>query len=157
MDDQNLAAGEDNTLPTHSLLLQPPEEIPGGIPADTTPEVHQALDVFCKISALTTDKQALALVEEALRIIGHTDETVPAEGDLAPTTSKPTYEEYDRFFGVIRVTDRSARYTAVSLLVTYRNLLLEAEKGSSLAPSEWVALKASFKEMAEGLLFKAQD
>ncbi len=132
------------------LCLQSPEKLAIIQDWQLTDKVRRALDLFCRIAAFTSDKEALIIVEDALAVLGPLTESLPSlENNQIPAGDKIGMREYDGFFGVIRTSETPALHWAFSLFMTYRNLLLNAEKGLSLTPTEWMALKASFGELAK--------
>ena len=133
-----------NQYPELYLLM--PKHLPrtrGEIDRARTGGIDSALAVCNRISPFMADEEALACVQEALRIMS--TETVFVAEALGPNEHR---DEHDAYCHIFRMSGDPVRGLLQGLLQGYSSLLRDAlESGSSLNAQEWYRLRTAFSAM----------
>jgi hypothetical protein len=133
-----------------SVLYLPAPEArlkPDALDDEQLAELNTVFAIVEQLTPHTSNGDAVAIVDAALRRLGAVDAPDAPAIERANTSLKALEVEYDQYFNVIRA-DSNPRHLLFSQLVAYRALLIEAEVGHSLAPAEWSLLRLAFNELA---------
>jgi hypothetical protein len=133
-----------------NLYLLRPDQLPKSrtdINKALTANISRALATSTRTFRITSDAETLIHVQDALIMI-----PINRANPSLRTGSKDTlidqYDEFDRYFGVVRIMGNPLYVSLHSLLDAYRELLEEElTVGTSLSTEEWNILRNAFDSM----------
>src|SRR6266567_4110395 len=142
-----------------TLHLLNVEELPRSRTEVNQAAISATLASCKRLSPLSSDAEALTHVRDALNMLPMEIVAMAIGNGWDPATDNETAgDEYDDYFGVVRVSGNPLHVLLYSILEAYSQLLEETlALGTSLDPREWSRLRTAFDAMLHMLAQEPGD